>query len=102
MGYQFGSQFNLQLSAFRKWKWNDIILIPNAGLAYEQIFKDRFANGRTVVYTNGRGLFITKALQIQFKSISNIITFSIPISTSYSNGEVTANTRINYTISYNF
>ncbi|MEM1320086.1 MAG: hypothetical protein AAGG75_07490 [Bacteroidota bacterium] len=101
--YQFGHQLNNQLILF--WEQSlgeNLQLIPNAGLQAEWIGTDHYANGMEVHGTGGKGLFANAGINLKNDTWLFGISYSQPLHSNYSNGEVSAEGRLSCQLSYLF
>lgn len=101
-GYHFGNQFNTQLVGFKEFKVNKIKLIPNAGLAFEAIAQDAYANDKEVPETGGEGLFLSSSLNFKTEKWLAGFSYSMPIVQHYSQNAVNAEERIAVHLSFIF
>jgi len=93
-GYHFGNQFNAQIVGFKEFMVNKFKLIPNAGLSFESITDDAYANRKTVPETGGEGLFLSSALNFKTEKWLAGISYAAPLIQQYSQKAVTAKERI--------
>ncbi len=101
-GYRFGNQFNSQLTVFREFSIKSFSLTPNIGFGYESISSDRHANGSEVSGTGGEGLFLSSALNFNAGKWLAGVSYSTPLSETYSDEEVTAQGRIGGHVAFIF
>ncbi len=102
-GYRYGHQWLQQLTYFMEHSVSKKIkLFPNAGLKSEWISSDTYSSGYTVHGTGGAGLFGEFAISVRWNKIMAGASYSHPIITDYSDGEVNAKGRVLGLISYSF
>ncbi|MFK7935815.1 MAG: hypothetical protein AB8G22_20040 [Saprospiraceae bacterium] len=98
-GHQYSSRALLYLDQQINSQWQ---IIPNAGIIYEQISSDTYANGRLVDATSGSGTYATVGVNLRNEYFLLGVAWIQPLSTSYSNDEVIAKRRISCQLSYLF
>lgn len=92
-GYHFGNQFNTQIIGFKEFKLKKFKLIPNAGILFESISNDNYANGKSVSETGGGGMFLSTAMNFKTDKWLAGISYTNPIMQQYSNNAVIAKER---------
>jgi hypothetical protein len=103
LDYRFGHQLTTQLLLFGETLISENLkLIPNAGLTFEQITTDLHANDQEVIGTGGRGTFASAGLNLKLGNWLLGAAASVPVAQSYSHGAVEANGRLSAQISFTF
>jgi len=92
-GYLFGKQYSTQLNAFKELDTKHVQIIPNFGLLYEQISRDKSADNYYVSETGGKGLFANVSLNFKTNSWLAGISISQPLAENYSSGVIEAKGR---------
>lgn len=101
--YQFGHQLTGQALVFAEANiGNRLQLVPNAGLSLEQITTDRYANGKSVSGTGGRGTYFSGGINLKAGNWIFGAAASLPVEQSYSHGEVEAQPRLSTQILFTF
>ncbi len=101
-GYRYGNQLTSQLTLFRELPLKQLKLIPNLGLNFEKITKDKYTNNNTVPGTGGNGLFLSSSVNIKTEKWLTGFSYAIPLADKYSDSEVKAKGRIVCHVSYLF
>ncbi len=101
-GYRYGNLSNLQMTFFNEFEIKQNKLIPNIGIGYEHVATDTYANQKVVSGTGGNGYFLSASLSFKTENWMAGLSYSMPVSESYSEGEVNAKRRIAFQISHNF
>jgi hypothetical protein len=102
-GYQYGLQWTSVLTCYLDQQLDSVItLSPLAGLLFESIQSDRYANHQSVHGTGGKGLFLHLGLQFRVRNASITIRYLSPLSHGYSDDEVVAEGRLQGQIAYLF
>lgn len=98
-GYTFGNRFNASAKVFYWKNVRNYTFLPNIGVLYERNAPER--QGRLLVtYSGGEGLFATIGVENYFKRWSLGCTVIQPVQQRFSEGTVTANTRLQVSISF--
>jgi len=101
-GYKFGNQFSTRLTAFNSLDWGKLQWIPNVGLGYEIIGKDRFSNNNTVTDSGGKGLLFYAGLNVKSNRFLTSASYALPLVEEYGDGSTDIQGRISFQISYLF
>ena len=103
-GYQYGNQTSTNLLFFTRQKvGGSLLLMPFAGIYYENISTDKYFNSQLKVEgTGGEGAFIQAGLNIVKNEWILGANFSQPISHNYSQNEVIPKTRFSIDLTYFF
>ncbi|MEO1263410.1 MAG: transporter [Bacteroidota bacterium] len=102
-GYHFGNQISGSLLLFtEKSLGKKGRIVPLVGGSAEIISKDKFANGKNVHSTGGRGLYGMIGVNAGFDRWQLGASFSKPLTQHYSDGEVIADDRFSIEMNYFF
>lgn len=94
-GYQYGHQWVANLLTFVEIPLDtQFSVLPMVGFQYENVAGDQYANGNAVHGTGGNGMYASVGGQLKFKSWLCTFQYTIPLSGSYSDGEVEADPRL--------
>lgn len=101
--YSFGSQW---VGNFY-FLWEQAIdssfsIVPLVGGQFEKVNADQYANGNSVPGTGGDGFFVSFGGQLKLNNLLCTMQYSLPVSATYSNGEVEANNRMTVQLTYLF
>ena len=102
-GYHFGHQFSGSMLFFAEKPIGDKgRIVPLVGGSAEIINRDKFANGKNVHSTGGRGVFATVGVNLGYDRWQVGASFSKPLTQNYSDGEVIADDRFSIEMNYFF
>lgn len=94
-GYHFGNQLSTQWVVFyRKAISDNFTLLPFVGIQYEHVAQDRYVTEFDVNGTGGQGTYAVTAVNFQMNKGSLELSYNIPMSGSFSEGEVEAKGRL--------
>lgn len=102
--YKFGNQFYAAFQLFYWQKVKSIVLLPNAGLFYEQAQHHKDQN-TIKTNTGGRALFATAGLETYIGSFTIGLTYKYPLSQQYNTdniAEIESKDRIATTLTFNY
>lgn len=100
--YHYGDDYSSYLTFFREIQLDALSLIPNAGIGYEHTYIDKYASGFEVRGTGGNGTFASLSLNVKRSNIIGGVSYMIPLHEEFSKGEVSAQPRMNFQLSYIF
>lgn len=102
-GYQYGNQWVANLLTFVEIPVDtQFSFLPMVGFQFENIAGDQYANGNAVHGTGGQGTYASVGGQLKFKSWLCTFQYTIPLSGSYSDGEVEADRRLSCQLTHLF
>lgn len=101
--YSFGSQW--AGNVFFLWEQeidSSFSVIPLVGGQFENVDPDKYTNGNIVPGTGGDGFFMSFGGQFKLNNLLCTMQYSLPVSATYSNGEVEADNRVTVQLTYLF
>lgn len=101
-GYQFGNSYHTQATAFHEVQLGSIALVPGAGIGYEKVAPDTYANNNEVPETGARGLFFAAGLNVKSGNSFSGLAWAYPFSQEYSGGVINAKGRLSCHITFIF
>lgn len=93
--YQFGNRTMVNTSLLYFGRIGGVTLVPNAGVTYENARRDR-EQGVINTRTGGYTTFATAGAESYFGNVSMGLNYQKPVVQNLSNGELRANSRLNF------
>lgn len=89
-GYKFGNRANIGASAFYRLAKNEFVILPHAGMRYEQAATDYADYSEKIKddTTGGYQTFVTAGVQAYYHSIGMQVQLSLPVTQHYASGLV--------------
>lgn len=102
-GYQYGDQWVANLLTFIELPIDtQFSVLPMAGFQFENVTSDHYANGNNVHGTGGQGTYFSAGGQLKFKTWLCTFQYILPMSGTYSDGEVQPDQRLSLQLTHLF
>lgn len=102
-GYQYGDQWVANLLTFIELPIDtQFSVLPMAGFQFENVASDHYANGNNVHGTGGQGTYFSAGGQLKFKTWLCTFQYVLPMSGTYSDGEVQPDQRLSLQLTHLF